>query len=149
MPRQFRVFICLHQVFAVACRILSCSMWDLVPWSEMEHRPPALRVQSLSHWTTREVPSRNIYSLHAESLDVFLNLLIFSINYIFIYFSLISCCVYSKDDWMFGRMDVWMNILDPSWLCSKWDVFLSLLFSGFLLKCSMCTNFIPSKFPCT
>ena len=36
--------------------IHSCSMWDLVPRSGIKTSPPALRVQSLSHWTTREVP---------------------------------------------------------------------------------------------
>ena len=47
---------------------LSCSMCDLVPWSGVEPRPPALGVQSLSHWTTRKVPlpfpldSSGIYS---------------------------------------------------------------------------------------
>ena len=35
---------------------LSCGMQDLVPPPGMEPRPPALGVQSLSHWTTREVP---------------------------------------------------------------------------------------------
>ena len=35
---------------------LSCSMWDLVPWPGMEPKPPALGAQSLSYWTTREVP---------------------------------------------------------------------------------------------
>ena len=48
-----------------ACRILglscsmqtfSCGTWDLVPWPGIEPRLPALGVQSLSHWTTREVP---------------------------------------------------------------------------------------------
>ena len=34
----------------------SCSIWDLVPRPGMEPRPPALGVQSLSKWTTREVP---------------------------------------------------------------------------------------------
>ena len=49
-------------VFTAACRILggsmqtlSCSMWDLVPWLGIPPRPPALGMQSLSHWTTREV----------------------------------------------------------------------------------------------
>ena len=35
--------------------ILSCSMWDLVSWLGIEPGPPILEVQSLSHWTTREV----------------------------------------------------------------------------------------------
>ena len=31
-------------------------MWDKVPWPGMETGPPALGVQNLSCWTTREVP---------------------------------------------------------------------------------------------
>ena len=31
-------------------------MWDLVPQSGIEPRPPALTAWSLSHWTIREVP---------------------------------------------------------------------------------------------
>ena len=34
----------------------SCSTWGLVPWLGIELRPPALGMQSLSHWITREVP---------------------------------------------------------------------------------------------
>ena len=30
---------------------LSCGMWDLVPWPDMEPGPPALEAWSLSHWT--------------------------------------------------------------------------------------------------
>ena len=36
--------------------IFSCSMWDLVSWPRIESRPPALRAQSTSPWTTRKVP---------------------------------------------------------------------------------------------
>ena len=35
---------------------LSCRVWDLVPCSGMEPRPPGLGVWSLSYWATREVP---------------------------------------------------------------------------------------------
>ena len=35
---------------------LSCSMWDLVPWSGVTPGPPALEAWSLSLWTTREIP---------------------------------------------------------------------------------------------
>ena len=35
---------------------LSCCMQDLAPYPGIEPRPPALGAQSLSHWTTREVP---------------------------------------------------------------------------------------------
>ena len=59
----FNMYIWLCWVLVAACRIFSCglwtpvcSMWDLVPWPEMEPGPPALGVWSLSHWTTRKVP---------------------------------------------------------------------------------------------
>ena len=51
-------------ILAAACGISSCStwtlsfsMWDLVPWPEMELEPLELGAQSLSHRTTREVLS--------------------------------------------------------------------------------------------
>ena len=39
-----------------ACGIFSCGMWDLVPWPGIKPEPPTLGLQSLSHWTTTEVP---------------------------------------------------------------------------------------------
>ena len=42
-------------IFLTACGIFCCGMWDLVPWSGIKPGPPALGVQSLSHWTHREV----------------------------------------------------------------------------------------------
>ena len=50
------LFIWVHWVLAAACRSFSWSMWDLVYWPEIKPGPPALGVQSLTHWTTREVP---------------------------------------------------------------------------------------------
>ena len=59
------LFIWLHQVLVVACRIFdlccgmqdhSWDMWDLVPWPEIQPGPPTLGAQNLSHWTIREVP---------------------------------------------------------------------------------------------
>ena len=35
---------------------LRCSVWDLAPWPGTEPRPSALGAESLSRWTTREVP---------------------------------------------------------------------------------------------
>ena len=40
----------------VACGIFPCSILDPVSWPGIEPRPPALGVQSLSHWTTKDVP---------------------------------------------------------------------------------------------
>ena len=42
-------------------QILSCGMQDLVPWSGIEPRPPALEAWSLSHWTTRKAPRVHFY----------------------------------------------------------------------------------------
>ena len=54
--------MCVHIIYCqvmtfiyLAVLSLSCSMWDLVPWPGIEPGAPALRVWSLSHWTTREV----------------------------------------------------------------------------------------------
>ena len=44
------------QVLVAAGRLLSCSMWDLVPRPGIKPGPPALGAWSLNHWTTREVP---------------------------------------------------------------------------------------------
>ena len=42
-------------IFSCDMQTLSCSMWDLVPQLEIKPRTPALEVQSVSHWTTREI----------------------------------------------------------------------------------------------
>ena len=42
---------------------LSCGMWHVVPQPGIEPRTSALGVQSLSHWTTREVPDTIFSSL--------------------------------------------------------------------------------------
>ena len=42
---------------------LSCGIWDLVPQPRIEPMTPALGAQSLSHWTTRQVPQVFHFSL--------------------------------------------------------------------------------------
>lgn len=56
------LFTWLHRVLVTAFEVcswstwtLSCRMWDVVPWPGIEPRPPALGLQSLSHWTTRKI----------------------------------------------------------------------------------------------
>ena len=44
-----------HRIFSCCMWTLTCGMWYLVPWPGIKPRPPALVVQSLSCWTTREV----------------------------------------------------------------------------------------------
>ena len=46
-----RVLVAAHGIFSRSVHTLSCRIWDLVPG------PPTLGVQSLSPWTTREVPT--------------------------------------------------------------------------------------------
>ena len=44
-------------IYLAAMGLIRCDRRDLVPWSGIKPRPPALGTQSLSHWITREVPS--------------------------------------------------------------------------------------------
>ena len=81
------LFIWLLLVLVVACGIFSCGMWDLVPWPGIEPGPPALGAQSLSHWTTREVPrTANLKLLSAIILLVlvllFWNYMLWNYTYI-------------------------------------------------------------------
>ena len=41
-------------------------MGDLIPCPGIEPRPPAFGAQSLSHWTTREVPLGTISLVHLD-----------------------------------------------------------------------------------
>ena len=42
----------------------SYSMWDLTPQPGIKPKPPAVEVQSLNHWTTREVLKlKNLYEV--------------------------------------------------------------------------------------
>ena len=66
------VLVAVCRIFVAVCGIFSCGMWDLfsggmwdifsggmwdlVPWPGIEPGLPALGMQSLNHWTTREVP---------------------------------------------------------------------------------------------
>ena len=66
---NIHLFISLCRVLAAACGIFSWGMrtlsrmWDLVPQPGVEPMLTSLGVQSLSHWTTREV-SLPIYLLY-------------------------------------------------------------------------------------
>ena len=50
------IFIMARGIFSCSMQTLSCDMWNLVPQPRIRLGPPALGVQSLSHWTTSEVP---------------------------------------------------------------------------------------------
>ena len=59
----------LRQVLVAACGIfIVARMRDLVPWPGIKPGPPALGAQSLTHWTTREVPASTLVSLIHSSL---------------------------------------------------------------------------------
>ena len=64
-----RVLVEACKIFPVACfscgmQTLSCSMQDLVPRPGIEPGPPALGAQSLTHWTTWEVPLPNFLFIY-------------------------------------------------------------------------------------
>ena len=77
----FLIFIC-------QCWVLSCSMWDLVPWPKTKPRPPAVGAWSLSWWTTREVP-KIFFKIFNFSLSFDSHLLKFSLIYM-----CVCVCVY-------------------------------------------------------
>ena len=70
----FKIFIYLSVLG------LSCGTWHLVPWPEMEPRPPALAAQSLSHWTTREFPAMKFWF---PLIQIFLDISLSIYHYFF------------------------------------------------------------------
>ena len=66
----FSVFVAACGIFSCGKQTLSCGMWDPVPWSGIKPGPSALGVQSLSHWTTREVPHFQFYRNYKEKRKI-------------------------------------------------------------------------------
>ena len=63
LKKKISLFGCTGSVAACGifdlhckCRNFSCRMWDLDSWPGTESGSPASGAQSLSHWTSREVP---------------------------------------------------------------------------------------------
>ena len=56
----------LNAVRGLSCciRTLTCSMWDLSSTTRDQTQAPALGVQSLIHWTTKEVPAQTLVLRH-------------------------------------------------------------------------------------
>ena len=50
------IFVAACGIFSYGMQTLSCGIWNQVSLPGIEARPSAMGVQSLSHWTTREVP---------------------------------------------------------------------------------------------
>ena len=53
------------RIFSCGMKTLSCGLWYLVPWPEVEPRLPALGARSLSHWTPGK--SLEIYPLYEDT----------------------------------------------------------------------------------
>ena len=64
---SLKIFIWLYWV------LLSCSMWDLVPWPGIQPETPSLGTWSLSHWTTTEVFSPQAGTLNPHNNNMRLN----------------------------------------------------------------------------
>ena len=58
-----QVLVAAHRIFSCRVQILSCSMWDQVPWPGTELGSLVLGAGSLHHWTSREVPSEIIFKI--------------------------------------------------------------------------------------
>ena len=56
-----KILLCLNIYLTMPG--MSCSIWDLVPWSGIKPWPCAFGVQSLSHWTTGKSPASVGFSL--------------------------------------------------------------------------------------
>ena len=76
--KKFFFLIWLCQVLVVdlqsslwAHGIFNCVMWNLIPWPGIKPRPPPLRTQSVSHWTTREIPRLVIFTLNFHGVQGF------------------------------------------------------------------------------
>ena len=54
--RIFHLYCSMQDLFSYSMQTPGCDMWGLVPWPGIESGSSALEVQSLSRWTTREVP---------------------------------------------------------------------------------------------
>ena len=52
VPKSSIVCVCVCLCICLCC--VACRI--LVPWPDIELAPPAVEVQSLNHWTSREVP---------------------------------------------------------------------------------------------
>ena len=112
------LFIWLQQSYlqhmgslAVACELLCCSLWDLVPWPGIKPVPPALGVQSLSCWTTREIASNS--GLWMFWPRGFVGLFFFFCKNSYIS-SLISSYISSSEE---SLRAIWESVSQPQCVC--------------------------------
>ena len=76
--------------FSCSMQTLSCSMWDLVPRPGIKFGPPATRARSLSHRTTREVPtslSWNLVTLFGLTDALLVHLWVWVYHFVYFYVS--------------------------------------------------------------
>ena len=73
-------FLFIYVFIYLAAPGLGCGTQDLVPGPGIEPGPPALGRQSLSHWTTREVPGFPFQMLESKVDPSFLLYFLIDIN---------------------------------------------------------------------
>ena len=95
------VLVITHGIFNLRCgrQTLSCNMWDLIPWSGIEPRPPALGPWSLSHWTTREVSVLSCAKHVAQSCQTL--------------YDPMNCIPPGSCPWGFSRQEYWSGLPCP------------------------------------
>ena len=53
------ILVMAHGIFVCGMQALNWGMWGIIPWPGIERGPPALGLESLSHWITRKsLPNR-------------------------------------------------------------------------------------------
>ena len=116
-------------IFAAACRIFSCGMWDLVSWPGIEPGPPALGAGSLSHWATREVP----LPLISDQFDLKSCGSAFVSRYIIYLFSHVKARIQNNGTHThfllyFSKMLFSSLLVEAHYLTTSWNYFLSYFF---------------------
>ena len=79
-------------VFTGACKLLAVARVYLGPWPGVEPRPPTLEAQSLSHWTTKDIP---VFCL-------------------FLYIDRMIQWGEETDDVVVWRQNLWRNVLEET-----------------------------------
>ena len=88
-PLRFLLCVCLKYLFVWLHPCLSCGMWDLIPWSGIEPRPPALGVWSYSRRKPGKSPYCGLLNISSLFFEHFLTFWNKKIVYMYL---LLPCC---------------------------------------------------------
>ena len=106
---SFYLLKCIFKIIIIFGHTMWCRM--LLPWPGIEPVPPALEVQSLKHWTAREVPQVFLFKFMYISLRSV---------YLFLYYPHVAVMLWQLTElgvlkWLFqrqARLNESQNLLD-------------------------------------